>query len=96
MDFPAVSVHCCGIGCLGGVVDPTLVIFLLTYLVIAIGYLPGFRIDRTGAALLGAIAMIVSGAISSDGAWASVDFGTLSLLFGLMIVSALSSQAPPP
>ncbi|MET0587503.1 MAG: hypothetical protein ABWZ75_03185 [Novosphingobium sp.] len=40
--------------------DPTLVIFLLTYLVIAIGYLPGFRIDRTGAALLGAIAMIVS------------------------------------
>lgn len=68
--------------------DPTLVIFLLTYLVIAIGYLPGFRIDRTGAALLGAIAMIVSGAISSDRAWASVDFGTLSLLFGLMIVSA--------
>lgn len=68
--------------------DPTLVIFLLTYLVIAIGYLPGFRIDRTGAALLGAIAMIVSGAITSDSAWASVDFGTLSLLFGLMIVSA--------
>lgn len=68
--------------------DPTLVIFLLTYLVIAIGYLPGFRIDRTGAAILGAIAMIVTGAIGSQEAWQSADFGTLSLLFGLMIVSA--------
>ncbi|KRA81421.1 SLC13 family permease [Altererythrobacter sp. Root672] len=64
-----------------------LVIFLLTYTVIAIGYLPGFRIDRTGAALLGAIAMIVIGGMSPDQAWDSADFGTLALLFGLMVVS---------
>ncbi|WP_380878240.1 anion transporter [Sphingomonas sp. DBB INV C78] len=62
-------------------------IFLLTYLVIAIGYLPGFRIDRTGAAILGAIAMIVTGGIGFEQAWHAADFGTLALLFGLMIVS---------
>ncbi|MBO9518039.1 MAG: hypothetical protein J7493_08225 [Porphyrobacter sp.] len=64
-----------------------LVIFLLTYTVIAIGYIPGFRIDRTGAALLGAINMIVIGGMTPDQAWDSADFGTLALLFGLMVVS---------
>jgi Na+/H+ antiporter NhaD/arsenite permease-like protein len=64
-----------------------LAIFLLTYLAIAIGYLPGFKVDRTGAALLGAIALIVVGAITPDAAWRAADFGTLSVLFGLMIVS---------
>lgn len=64
-----------------------LVIFLVTYMVIAIGYLPGFRVDRTGAALLGAIAMIATGALTPDQAWDSADFGTLALLFGLMVVS---------
>jgi len=67
--------------------DPVLLIFLLTYLIIAIGYLPGFRVDRTGGAILGAIAMIVVGAIGFDDAWRAADFGTLALLFGLMIVS---------
>lgn len=67
--------------------DLTPVIFLLTYLVIAIGYLPGFRIDRTGGAILGAIAMIVASGIGFDEAWRAADFGTLALLFGLMIVS---------
>lgn len=70
-----------------------LLIFLLTYMVIAIGYLPGFRIDRTGAALLGAIAMIATSSIGFDRAWDIVDFGTLALLFGLMIVSAAFSVA---
>ncbi|MBT2135105.1 hypothetical protein KK137_12270 [Croceibacterium sp. LX-88] len=64
-----------------------LVIFLLTYTVIAVGYIPGFRIDRTGAALLGAIAMIVIGGMTPDQAWDAADFGTLALLFGLMVVS---------
>lgn len=32
--------------------DKTLIIFLMTYIVIAIGRPPIFRIDRTGAALI--------------------------------------------
>ena len=35
-----------------------LVIFLGTYIVLAIGGLPGFRVDRTGAAIIGASLMI--------------------------------------
>lgn len=66
----------------------TVGIFLATYLVMALGRLPGFRVDRTGAALLGAIGMLVFEKIGSDAAWASISFPTMALLFGLMIVSA--------
>ncbi|MFZ5781382.1 MAG: SLC13 family permease [Pseudomonadota bacterium] len=67
--------------------DLTLAVFLATYVAMALGRLPGFRVDRTGAALLGAIAMLVLGRISTDAAWAAVSFPTIALLFGLMIVS---------
>ena len=33
-------------------------VFLLTYAVIALGKMPGFYLDRTGAALLGAALMV--------------------------------------
>jgi len=69
----------------------TLGIFLATYLAMALGRLPGFRVDRTGAALLGGIAMLVFGKISSQAAWAAIDFPTIALLFGLMIVSGAFS-----
>ena len=69
----------------------TLGIFLATYLAMALGRLPGFRVDRTGAALLGGIAMLVFGKIDSQAAWASIDFPTIALLFGLMIVSGAFS-----
>lgn len=65
----------------------TVAIFLATYVAMAVGRLPGFRVDRTGAALLGAIAMLVFEKIDMDAAWASVSFPTMALLFGLMIVS---------
>jgi len=35
-----------------------IVIFLATYVVIAAGRLPGFRLDRAGAALIGASLMV--------------------------------------
>ncbi len=66
----------------------TVVIFAITYFAVALGKLPGFRVDRTGAALLGAIALIVSNRIGIDAAWASINVGTVALLFGLMIVSS--------
>lgn len=69
----------------------TVAIFLATYVAMALGRLPGFRVDRTGAALLGAIAMLVFGKIDVDAAWASVSFPTMALLFGLMIVSGAFS-----
>lgn len=69
----------------------TLGIFLATYLAMALGRLPGFRVDRTGAALLGGIAMLVFEKITSQAAWLAIDFPTIALLFGLMIVSGAFS-----
>jgi Na+/H+ antiporter NhaD/arsenite permease-like protein len=66
----------------------TLIIFILTYAVIALGEIPWARIDRTGAALAGAVAMVVSGALSESAAEHAIDFHTISLLLGMMIVVA--------
>jgi len=68
--------------------DLTLLIFIVTYAGIAFGKFPFFRVDRTGAALIGAIAMIVTQRLTPTAAWSSVDFNTVALLFGLMVVSA--------
>ncbi|HVC50482.1 MAG TPA: anion transporter [Stellaceae bacterium] len=63
-------------------------IFAATYLVIALGKLPGFRLDRAGAALIGASLMLATGVLSVSEATKAVDLGTLALLLGLMIVVA--------
>jgi Na+/H+ antiporter NhaD/arsenite permease-like protein len=66
----------------------TAAIFLATYAVIAAGRAPFLRIDRTGAAIVGAVLMVVTGAISFTEAVQSVDFRTIVLLFGMMIIVA--------
>ena len=66
----------------------TLAIFLMTYLGLALGRVPGFRLDRTGIAIVGAAAAVATGAISWDRAVAAVDAHTLILLFGMMVVGA--------
>ena len=65
-----------------------LAIFLMTYLGLALGRVPGFRIDRTGMAIVGAAAAGATGAIAWDRAVAAVDAHTLILLFGMMVVGA--------
>ena len=63
-------------------------IFTVTYAGIALGGLPGLAIDRTGIALLGAIAMVATGAMLPREAALAVDFPTILLLYSLMVVSA--------
>ena len=65
-----------------------LTIFLGTYLVLAIGRFPGLRIDRTGAAIIGASLMIGCNVLTFDEAVRAIDHPTLVLLFGMMIVVA--------
>ena len=65
-----------------------LVAFVGTYLGLALGRLPGFRVDRTGVAIIGASVMVVSGVLPWEKAVAAVDAHTLVLLFGMMIVAA--------
>jgi Na+/H+ antiporter NhaD/arsenite permease-like protein len=64
------------------------VIFALTYAVLGFGALPPLRIDRSGAALIGATAMVAFGVLTPHEAVAAVDFDTLALLLGMMIVVA--------
>jgi Na+/H+ antiporter NhaD/arsenite permease-like protein len=78
-----------------------LAIFLVTYLFIAGARLPGVRLDRPGGALLGAVLMVVVGAVtpaevynhSEDPARHAVDLDTLVLLTGMMLLAAYLSQA---
>jgi Na+/H+ antiporter NhaD/arsenite permease-like protein len=72
----------------GASVIPAIAIFLATYFVIAIGKLPGYRIDRAGAALLGATLMVAFGVLTIDEAYAAIDMDTITLLLGMMIVVA--------
>lgn len=65
-----------------------LVLFALTYLGMALGRIPGLAIDRTGCALLGAVAFLATGEISLADAKAAIDAPTLAVLFGMMILSA--------
>jgi len=76
-----------------------LAVFLLTYAVIGFGRLPPLRIDRTGAALVGATAMVAFGVLTPHEAVQAVDFQTLALLTGMMVVAAylrLADNAPGP
>ncbi len=65
-----------------------LFVFVAVYAGMVLGEIPGLRMDRAGIALLGAIALVATGDMTAARAWASVDVGTIALLFGLMIVSA--------
>lgn len=62
--------------------------FGAVYLAMALGRWPGLALDRTGAALIGAIALLVVGAASGEDVLRWIDFPTLGILFSLMVLSA--------
>ncbi|HEY8041289.1 MAG TPA: anion transporter [Polyangiaceae bacterium] len=66
----------------------TWIIFALVYLGLAVGKLPFLHLDRAGIALVGATAMLVLRLVTFPEAVASVDFATIALLFGMMVVVA--------
>jgi Na+/H+ antiporter NhaD/arsenite permease-like protein len=69
-------------------IDVALLIFIFTYALLAVGQPPLFRIDRAGAALIGASLMIVFNVLDVEAAHRAVDYNTIILLFSLMIVVA--------
>ncbi len=71
----------------GGNTGFVLVVFATVYLGMLLGRLPGMQLDRTGVALLGALALVGTGVMEPQAAVAAIDVPTLALLFGLMIVS---------
>jgi len=63
-----------------------LVIFIITYTGIIFTRLPKMNIDRPSAAFFGAVAMIVAGVITFQEAISAIDFNTIALLLGMMII----------
>jgi Na+/H+ antiporter NhaD/arsenite permease-like protein len=70
----------------GAMRGAAILIFAATYLVMAVGKLPGFYLDRAGAALLGASLMVATGVLPLAAALHAIDVATLALLLGMMIV----------
>lgn len=65
-----------------------LLVFLLVYLGMFLGGLPRLKLDRSGVALLGAIAVIALTGMPIETAAQAVDLPTLVLLFAFMLISA--------
>jgi Na+/H+ antiporter NhaD/arsenite permease-like protein len=65
-----------------------LVIFAATYLGLAMGRIPGLKLNRVGIALLGAIAMMIFGNLTTNQVIAWVNWPTVCLLFGFFVISA--------
>jgi Na+/H+ antiporter NhaD/arsenite permease-like protein len=63
-------------------------IFIGSYIVFALGKFPGMKIDRPGAAIIGAVLRFAIGAVRPSDALHFVHFGTVVLLFSMMLVVA--------
>jgi Na+/H+ antiporter NhaD/arsenite permease-like protein len=63
-------------------------VFLCSYVVFALGKFPGMKIDRPGAAIIGAVLMVAFGAVRPADALRFIDFGTIVLLFSMMLLVA--------
>ncbi len=63
-------------------------IFAIVYLGMILGGLPFLQLDRTGVALLGAIALLTIGDVTPEQAARSIHLPTLLLLFSFMVISA--------
>ena len=65
-----------------------LIIFVLTYILIALHKLPGIEFKRSTAAIFGATLMILFGIISLTESFDSINFDVLFLLLGMMALVA--------
>jgi len=63
-------------------------IFFGSYFVFALGKFPGMKIDRPGAAIIGAVLMVAFRIVRPQEAIASIDFATVLLLFSMMLIVA--------
>jgi Na+/H+ antiporter NhaD/arsenite permease-like protein len=65
-----------------------IVIFSVTYLLISGRQLKILPLNRPAAALLGTVLMVACGILTPEQAYRSVDYDTLVLLLGMMVISA--------
>lgn len=65
-----------------------IIIFSITYLLISGRQLKVLPLNRPAAALLGTVLMVAFGVLTPEQAYRAVDYDTLVLLLGMMIISA--------
>ena len=65
-----------------------LAIFAITYIGIAMGHVPGLKLNRAGIALLGAIALMIFGDVTTADVVSFINWPTIFLLFGFFVISA--------
>jgi Na+/H+ antiporter NhaD/arsenite permease-like protein len=63
-------------------------IFLASYFVFALGKFPGLKIDRPGAAIIGAVLMVAFRIVTAQEALRAIDFPTIVLLFSMTLIVA--------
>ncbi len=71
----------------------TVLVFVVSWLLIAFRRLRWLPIGRPAGALAGAVGMIVVGALTPEEAWAAVDGPTITLLLGMMLFTAYVERA---
>ena len=71
-----------------GIAAATWIVFTLVYFGLAVGKLPFVHLDRAGITLVGATVALVLGVVTFRQAVDAVDFSTIALLFGMMVVVA--------
>lgn len=64
------------------------VIFGITYILISGRWLKVLRLNRPAAALLGAVLMVATGILTPERAYRAVDYDTLVLLLGMMLIAS--------
>jgi len=65
-----------------------LIIFILTYIIIAVQNIPKVHISRPAGSLLGAVFMVFFGILTLDEAYSAIDFNIILFVLGMMIIVA--------
>ena len=71
----------------------SLVVFTLTYLVIATRQLHLIGLDRPAGAVVGAVGMVVVGGLPMDAALRAIDLDVVIFLFGVLLIAAYLAEA---
>lgn len=71
----------------------SLLIFALTYSIISAQKMKWHTLDRPSGALLGAVLMVLTGVLTLDEAYRAIDFNTILLLLGMMLLIAYLKMA---
>ncbi|MGG6237242.1 anion transporter [Nodosilinea sp. AN01ver1] len=68
-------------------------VLAFSYLSLALGYVPGLRMNRATIALVSAAVLVALGRLPLDAAWAAIDADTIVFLLSMMVVNAYLSYA---